>query len=102
MVATASGEQSSAASKMLQEVMTSFSQKLNDLFGSQISEINRLNQEAASSIKQAVDGIQNLVSALQDSGQKTADEMSQRMLDAIEKMASRQDQIVELHPKVSH
>ena len=93
LVATASGEQSSAASKMLQEVMTSFSQKLNDLFGGQISEINRLNQEAASSIKQAVDGIQNLVSALQDSGQKTADEMSQRMLDAIEKMASRQDQI---------
>ncbi len=93
LVATASGEQSSAASKMLKEVMTSFSQKLNDLFGGQISEINRLNQEAAASIKQAVDGIQNLVSALHDSGQKTADEMSQRMLDAIEKMASRQDQI---------
>jgi MotA/TolQ/ExbB proton channel family len=93
LVATASGEQSSAATKMLQEVMTSFSQKLNDLFGGQISEINRLNQEAATSIKQAVDGIQNLVNALQDSGQKTADEMSQRMLDAIEKMAARQDQI---------
>ncbi len=93
LVATASGEQSSAATKMLQEVMTSFSQKLNDLFGGQISEINRLNQEAATSIKQAVDGIQNLVNALQDSGQKTADEMSQRMLDAIERMAARQDQI---------
>jgi hypothetical protein len=78
---------------MLQEVMTSFSQKLNDLFGGQISEINRLNQEAATSIKQAVDGIQKLIGALQDSGQKTADEMSQRMLDAIERMASRQDQI---------
>jgi hypothetical protein len=93
LVATASGEQSSAATKMLQEVMTSFSQKLNDLFGGQISEINRLNQEAATSIKQAVDGIHNLVNALQDSGQKTADEMSQRMLDAIERMAARQDQI---------
>lgn len=93
LVATASGEQSSAASKMLQEVMTSFSQKLNDLFGDQITEINRLNQEAASSIKEAVDGIQKLMNALQDSGQKTADEMSQRMLDAIERMASRQDQI---------
>jgi hypothetical protein len=93
LVAAASGEQSSAASKMLQEVMTSFSQKLNDLFGGQISEINKLNQEAATSIKQAVDGIQKLIGALQDSGQKTADEMSQRMLDAIERMASRQDQI---------
>ena len=93
LVAAASGEQGSAASKMLQEVMASFSQKLNDLFGGQISEINRLNQEAATSIKQAVDGIQSLISSLQDSGQKTADDMSQRMLDAIEKMASRQDQI---------
>ena len=93
VVAAASGEQSSAASKMLQEVMASFSQKLNDLFGGQIAEINKLNQEAASSIKQAVDGIQNLIGALQDSGQKTADQMSQRMLDAIERMASRQDQL---------
>lgn len=93
LVAAASGEQSSSASKMLQEVMTSFSQKLNELFSGQISDINRLNQEAAISIKQAVDGIQNLIGALQDSGQKTADDMSQRMLDAIEKMASRQEQI---------
>jgi len=92
-VAQASGEQSGAATKMLQEVMTSFSQKLNDLFGGQISEINRLNQEAAQSIKQAVEGIQGLMKSLQDSGQRTADEMSQKMFDAIERMAARQDQI---------
>lgn len=93
LVAVASGEQGSTATKMLQEVMTSFGQKLNDLFGDQISGINKLNQEAASNIKQAVDGIQSLLSALQESGKKTADEMSQRMVDAIERMASRQDQI---------
>ncbi len=92
-VAQASGEQSGAATKMLQEVMASFSQKLSDLFGGQISEINRLNQEAALSIKQAVEGIQSLMKSLQDSGQRTADEMSQKMLDAIERMAARQDQI---------
>jgi hypothetical protein len=92
-VAKASGEQSGTATKMLQEVMASFSEKLNALFGGQISEINKLNQEAALSMKQAVDGIQNLINSLKDSGRKTADEMSQRMLEAIEKMASRQDQM---------
>jgi hypothetical protein len=39
---------------MLQDVMASFSQRLNDLFGGQISGLSDLNQQTAKSIQEAV------------------------------------------------
>lgn len=93
IVKGASGDQSATASKLLQEVMTSFSQKLSDLFGSQISDINRLNQETSVSIKQAMGEIQKLVSSLENSGQKAAEQMSEKMFSALEKMAAKQEAI---------
>jgi hypothetical protein len=50
----ASGDQSATAARMLQDVMASFSQRLNDLFGGQISGLNELNQQTARSIQEAV------------------------------------------------
>lgn len=93
IVKGASGDQSATASKLLQEVMTSFSQKLSDLFGSQISDINRLNQETSVSIKQAMGEIQKLVSSLENSGQKAAEQMSEKMFAALEKMSAKQEAI---------
>jgi hypothetical protein len=93
IVKGASGDQSATASKLLQEVMTNFSQKLSDLFGSQISDINRLNQETSVSIKQAMGEIQKLVSSLENSGQKAAEQMSEKMFAALEKMSAKQEAI---------
>lgn len=93
VVQTASGDQSAAASKMLQEVMASFSQKLSDLFGDQITNINQLNQDTASSLKTAVDSIGQLVTTLEQSGKNTADAMSERLISALEQMSSKQSEI---------
>ena len=93
IVKGASGDQSATASKLLQEVMTSFSQKLSDLVGSQISDINRLNQETSVSIKEAMGEIQKLVSSLENSGQKAAEQMSEKMFAALEKMSAKQETI---------
>lgn len=93
IVKGASGDQSATASKLLQEVMTNFSQKLSDLFGSQISDINRLNQETSVSIKQAMGEIQKLVSSLENSGQKAAEQMSEKMFAALENMSAKQEAI---------
>jgi len=93
IVKGASSDQSATASKLLQEVMTSFSQKLSDLFGSQISDINRLNQETSVSIKEAMGEIQKLVSSLENSGQKAAEQMSEKMFAALEKMSAKQETI---------
>lgn len=92
-VKTASGEQSSSAVKMLNDVMLSFSQRLNDLFGGQIEGINQLNARTAQSMQNAVDALTSLVSKLEESGKKTADDMASQMLAAIKSMEERQADI---------
>jgi hypothetical protein len=94
-VKAASGDQSATAVRMLQDVMVSFSQRLNDLFGGQISGLSELNQQTAQSIQSAVGTLQTLVANLEASSQRSTDTMAQRMAEAIEKMESRQQAINE-------
>lgn len=90
-VKTASGDQSASAVRMLQDVMSSFSERLNSLFGGQISGINQLNQQTASSMQEAVSTLQTLVANIEESSRRSADAMAERMADAIEKMEARQE-----------
>lgn len=92
-VKAASGDQSSNASRMLQDVMASFSQRLNDLFGGQISGLSDLNQQTARSMQDAVTTLQTLVSNIEDSNRRSTDTMAERMAEAIEKMEARQESI---------
>ncbi len=90
-VKAASGDQSASAGRMLQDVMTSFSQRLNDLFGNQISGLSDLNQQTARSIQDAVSTLQTLVTNLEESSRRSTDTMAERMAQAIEKMEARQE-----------
>jgi MotA/TolQ/ExbB proton channel family len=90
-VKSASGDQSASAARMLQDVMVSFSQRLNDLFGGQIAGLSDLNQQTANSIQQAVSTLQSLVSNIEASSRRSTDAMAERMAQAIEKMESRQE-----------
>jgi hypothetical protein len=89
-VQQASGDQSAAAVKMLQDVMASFSQRLNDLFGGQISGINELNQRTANTMQEAVNKLNELVVSLQDAGRKSSESMAEQMAKALADMESRQ------------
>ncbi|WP_213957833.1 anti-phage ZorAB system protein ZorA [Variovorax sp. dw_954] len=90
-VKSASGDQSATAARMLQDVMASFSQRLNDLFGGQISGLSDLNQQTAKSIQEAVSTLQTLVSNIEESSRRSTDTMAERMAQAIEKMEARQE-----------
>ena len=90
-VKAASGDQSATAARMLQDVMTSFSERLNDLFGGQISGLSELNQQTSRSIQEAVGTLQTLVANIEASSQRSADSMAQRMAEAVEKMEARQE-----------
>lgn len=90
-VKSASGDQSGTAARMLQDVMASFSQRLNDLFGGQISGLTDLNQQTAKSIQEAVSTLQTLVSNIEESSRRSTDAMAERMAQAIEKMEARQE-----------
>jgi hypothetical protein len=90
-VKSASGDQSATAARMLQDVMASFSQRLNDLFGGQISGLSDLNQQTAKSIQEAVGTLQTLVSNIEESSRRSTDAMAERMAQAVEKMEARQE-----------
>jgi hypothetical protein len=94
-VKAASGDQSATAARMLQDVMASFSQRLNELFGGQISGLSDLNQQTARSIQEAVGTLQTLVANIESSSQRSADAMAQRMAEAVEKMEARQESMNE-------
>lgn len=90
-VKSASGDQSATATRILQDVMTRFSQRLNDLFGGQISGLSDLNHQTAKSIQEAVSTLQTLVSNIEESSRRSTDTMAERMAQAIEKMEARQE-----------
>lgn len=92
-VETASGDQSSTAVKMLNDVMVSFSQRLNDLFGGQINGINELNNQTAQNMQSAVAALNTLVGKLEESGKKTTDDMAAQMAASIKAMEERQASI---------
>ncbi|MVW72696.1 anti-phage defense ZorAB system ZorA [Bordetella sp. 15P40C-2] len=92
-VKSASGDQSKAAVDMLNDVMVHFSQRLNDLFGGQISGINELNKETAQSMQDAVTALNTLLGKVEDSGKRATEEMALKMASSIQAMEERQASI---------
>lgn len=92
-VKSTAGDQSASAVRMLNDVMVSFSQRLNDLFGGQITGINELNQQTAHGMQDAVNSLNALVGKMADSGKRTADDMAAQMAASMKSMEERQGSI---------
>ena len=95
VVAKASGDQSATAATLLQDVMASFSQRLNDLFGGQISGIQELNEKSAQAMQDAVASLQGLLGRMEENSQRSGDAMAEKMARAMEEMERRQSEINE-------
>ncbi len=95
VVAQASGDQSAVATDLLKDVMASFSQRLNDLFGGQISGIQELNQKSAQAMQDAVTSLNALVGQMTEQGRQSSDLMAQKMAKAVEEMEYRQAELNE-------
>lgn len=93
IVEKASGEQTSTAAHLLQDVMASFSQRLNELFGGQINGIQELNQRSAQAMQDAVAGLNTLVARMEQSTERSGEAMANRMAKAVEEMERRQADI---------
>lgn len=87
------GGQTERTVQMLGDVMSSFSQRLNELFGGQISGINELNRQSAETMKEAVASLNTLVGELGDKGKESTDRMAEKMAESIEEMDRRQADI---------
>ena len=89
-VQVASGEQSAMTTTMLQDVMSQFSARLNELFGGQISGLNELNQQTARSMREAVSTLKALVQNIEATSGRASDDMAKRFAEAIAQMEKRQ------------
>jgi phenylalanyl-tRNA synthetase alpha subunit len=76
--------------KALNEVLVTFSAKLEDSFGGQMGAINQLLQQTTSAMQSTVARFDQLANNLDDAGKNAADAMSERLSVALESMESRQ------------
>lgn len=84
-------DQGSAVTKMLTDVMAGFSQRLQDLFGDQITGINQMQQQTIAALQAAVARLEQMSSDVQSSGTKTTDAMAERLASALAAMEARQE-----------
>jgi ABC-type transporter Mla subunit MlaD len=90
-VRAASGDQSASASRMLQDVLASFSERLNELFGDQISGLSDLNRQTAQSVRDVIQTLNGLVANIETANAKSGDVMAARMAEAVERLERRQE-----------
>lgn len=76
--------------RALNEALVTFSQKMEDMFGGQISNINLLLQQTTSAMQSTVARFDQLANNLNDAGKNAADAMSDRLSAALESMEARQ------------
>lgn len=75
---------------LLTDVLAGFSQKLEELFGGQISGINQLQQQTIHTLQAAVAKLDQMASSIEAAGARTSEAMGQRLADAIGAMEARQ------------
>lgn len=79
-----------AVTKLLTDVLAGFSQKLEELFGGQISGINRLQQQTIDSLGAATEQLTGLVAGIQQASERSGDALNERLLAALRDMEAHQ------------
>ncbi len=85
-----SGDQGVAVHKLLADTMTAMTAQIRDLFGSQITGINQMQQQTIEAMTTTVGKLQQVVADITTTGQATTDSMAQKISAAIEAMEGRQ------------
>ena len=76
--------------RALSEALVAFSQKLEDMFGGQMVNMNQLLLQTTASMQSTVARFDQLANNLSDAGKNAADAMSERLATALESMEARQ------------
>lgn len=85
-----SGDQGTAVHKLLADTMTAMTAQIRDLFGSQLTGINQMQQQTLDAMTAAVGKLQQVVSDMSDTGERTTEAMGEKLAKAIEAMEGRQ------------
>jgi hypothetical protein len=77
--------------KLLTDVVSNLSQKLEDLFGNQIAGINDMQKQTITALESAVGKMAEMSTQLESAGTRGAEQMAAKLGEAVEKMATRQE-----------
>ena len=83
-------DQGSAVNKLLTDVLSAFSQRLQELFGGQIAGINQLQQQTIQALQAAVVKLEQMASTVETAGQRSSDAMAAKLTEALGAMEGRQ------------
>jgi ABC-type transporter Mla subunit MlaD len=83
-------DQGTAVQQLLTDVLASFGQRLQDLFGSQLSGIHEMQQQTINALQTAVAKLETMAATFERAGQRVTDTMGSQLTDALGKMDSRQ------------
>ncbi|MFU8790265.1 MAG: anti-phage ZorAB system protein ZorA [Methylobacter sp.] len=89
-VSTTTDNNGEVVTRALNEALITFSQKMEDMFGGQMGNINQLLQQTTTAMQLTVARFDQLSSNLGDAGKNAADVMSERLSVALESMEARQ------------
>jgi len=77
--------------RALNEALVTFSQKLEDMFGSQMTNMNHLLMQTTASMQATVSRFDELAANINNAGKNAADAMGERLTQALESMEKRQE-----------
>lgn len=83
-------DQGSAVTRLLTDVLSGFSQRLQELFGGQISGINELQQQTVQALQTAVARMEQMATNVEQASQRTSDAMAEKIAEAISGIEARQ------------
>lgn len=94
-VGQVSQDQSSAVTKLLTDVLASFSDRLENLFGSQLSGIGDMQQRTIEAMQTAVSKLQDLTDNVEAAGTRASDTMSAKLLEVVQSVEAKQSAMSE-------
>jgi ABC-type transporter Mla subunit MlaD len=77
--------------RALNEALVAFSQKLEEMFGSQMTNMNQLLMQTTASLQATVSRFDELAANINHAGKNAADAMGERLTEALESMEKRQE-----------
>lgn len=89
-VGQVSQDQSSAVTKLLTDVLASFSDRLENMFGSQLSGIGDMQQRTIDAMQTAVSKLQDLTANVEAAGTRASDTMSAKLLEVVQAVEAKQ------------
>lgn len=85
-----SQDQSSAVTRLLTDVLASFSERLENMFGSQLSGIGDMQQRTVEAMQTAVGKLQELTANVEAASTRTTDAMASRLEESVKVIEERQ------------